>query len=183
MARRVDRAPLLDGKVGAKEYGGEPDAMALRETHGRKEPEFGTRFRVGYDDKAVYIAVTAAEQTPGKLPQSGEMRDYPLIRKDDNVEVVIDWSGRGKERLQFVGNLAGVRYEARRGDAKWDADWAVAVGWRDDEYAVEFQIPYNGGRGASDVGGHHHRDRHPKPRASDRRTDADPQHCAFGSVR
>ena len=142
VARRLELAPLIDGVVGAKEYGAAPDAPALRETHVRKEPESGTRFRVGYDDKAVYIAVTAAEKSPGKLPQSGKLRDDPLTRKDDHIEVVIDPSGRGKDRLQFVANLAGVRYDARRGDAKWDADWTAAVGCRDDEYAVEFRIPY-----------------------------------------
>lgn len=142
VARRVDPSPLIDGVVGAKEYGAAPDAPALRETHVRKEPEFGTRFRVGYDDKAVYIAVTAAEKTPGKFPQPGKLRDDPLTRKDDHVEVVIDPSGRGKDRLQFVVNLAGVRYDARRSDAKWDADWTTAIGCRDDEYAVEFRIPY-----------------------------------------
>ncbi len=142
VARRVERAPLIDGLVGAKEYGEEPDAPVLWETHVRKEPEFGTRFRVGYDDKAVYVAVTAAEKAPAKLPQSGKLRDDPLTRKDDHIEVVIDPSGRGKDRHQFVVNLAGARYDARRGDAKWDVDWTAAVGCRDDEYAVEFRIPY-----------------------------------------
>jgi CubicO group peptidase (beta-lactamase class C family) len=142
VARRLDRAPVIDGAVGAKEYGDTPDTPSLRETHGRKEPEYGARFRVGYDDKAVYVAVTAAEKAPGKLPQAGKTRDDPLIRKDDHIELVIDPSGRGKDRHQFVVNLAGVRYDARRGDVKWDADWSVVVGCREDEYGVEFRIPF-----------------------------------------
>jgi len=140
--RRLDNAPQIDGVVGLKEYGAEPDSPRLRETHGRKEPEFGTQFRVGYDDKAVYVAVTAAEKTPGKLRQSGALRDDPLVRKDDHIELMIDPTGQGKDRFQFAVNLTGVRLDARRGDTKWDADWKVAVGIREDEFLVEFRIPF-----------------------------------------
>ena len=44
------------------------------ETHGRKEPIYGSRFRVAYDDKAVYVAVTAAEKNPQTLPRLGTSR-------------------------------------------------------------------------------------------------------------
>ncbi len=103
---------------------------------------YGTRFRVGCDDKAVYLAVIAAEKSPRTPPRLGKMRDDPLIRKDDLIELVLDPTGQGKDRRQFATNLDGVQYDALRGDVKWDATWTTAVGFGDGEYVVEFRIPY-----------------------------------------
>lgn len=134
--------PIIDGIVTAKEYGAGPDEPSLLETHGRKEPNYGTRFRVGYDDKAVYVAVTAEEKNPRTLPRLGKTNDDPLIRKDDHIELAIDPTGRGKDRRQFTVNLDGVRYDALRGDAKWNANWTAAVGCEVNAFVVEFRIPY-----------------------------------------
>jgi len=141
-ARHLAKAPVIDGVIGEKEYGTDPAESSLLETHGRKEPANGTRFRIGFDDKAVYVAVLAAEKAPRTLPRLGKMRDDPLLRKDDHIELMFDATGQGKDRRQFAVNLDGVQYDASRGDAKWDAKWTTAVNCGENEYVVEFRIPF-----------------------------------------
>ena len=63
------------------------------------------------------------------------------------IALLFFWASSGGAAEPAVADLteaqlAGVRYDARGGDVKWDADWSVAVGCRDDEYGVEFRIPY-----------------------------------------
>jgi len=141
-AQRVGKAPTLDGIIGAEEYGKQPDEPQLLETHGRKEPQNPARFRVAYDDKALYVAVTAAEKAPGKLSVAAKQRDDAAMMKEDHVEVVIDPTGDGKTRRQFAVNLAGIQWDARAGDVKWDARWSATVRASDDIFVVEFAIPF-----------------------------------------
>ena len=97
-AQRVGKVPALDGVIGDEEYGKRPEEPQMLETHGRKEPQYSTRFRVAYDDKAVYVAVTAAEKAPGKLPVLAKQRDDAAILKEDYIELVIDPVGNGSLR-------------------------------------------------------------------------------------
>jgi len=130
-AHRIGKAPV-PAEVGPH----------LLETHGRKDPQYPTRFRVRYDDTAVYIAVTAAEKAARKLPVLAKARDDAGIKKEDFVEVVINPTGDVKSRRQFAVNLNGVQYDALAGDVKWDARWTSTVRFEDEQYTVEFAIPY-----------------------------------------
>ncbi len=141
-AQRVSKAPIADGLIGDAEYGKQPAEQQLLETHGRKEPLYPTRFRVAYDDKAVYVAVAAAEKAPRTLTPLVKERDDPAIKKEDYIEVTFDLAGDGKDRRQFAVNLKGVQFDAQSGAVKWDARWTATVRPGDDNYVVEFAIPY-----------------------------------------
>ena len=141
-AQRVGKPPVSDGAIGDGEYGKRPDEPRLLETHGRKDPQYPTRFRVAYDDKALYVAVAAAENAPGKLPVLAKMRDDANVLKEDHVALVIDPAGDGKTRRRFAVNLGGIQYDARVGDIKWDARWSATVRSGDDGYVVEYAVPY-----------------------------------------
>jgi len=140
IARRLDRAPTIDGRIAAGEYGAD-DGAALRETHGRKEPSHATSFRVRFDDKALYVAVQAVEESP-KSRVRAVAGDEAGVRKDDHVELIIDATRRGEEHRQFATGINGDRFDARQSDAKWNAEWTSAVGFDAGEYAMEFRIPF-----------------------------------------
>lgn len=142
LAQRVGKSPVADGAIGDAEYGKRPDEPSLLETHGRKEPQYRTRFRVAYDDKALYVAVSAAEKAPDKLPVLAKLRDDANILKEDHIALVIDPAGDGKARRQFVVNLGGAQYDSRAGDVKWDARWSATALAGEGGYVVEYALPF-----------------------------------------
>ena len=67
-ARRLRQPPAIDGVLGKEEFGSTCQEQRLLETHGRKDPLYETRFVTGYDDRALYVAVTAAEKVAAHDP-------------------------------------------------------------------------------------------------------------------
>jgi len=141
-ARRLKHPPAIDGVLGKEEVESASEEQRLLETHGRKDPLYGTRFVTGYDDRALYVAVTAAEQTSRTIPRLTTVRDDPAIGKQDYIELAIDLVGDGKPPRRFAVNLDGVQYDALGGDVQWNANWAAQVGIGEGQYVVEFAIPY-----------------------------------------
>ncbi len=133
---------MPDGSIGVDEYGNQPDAPHLLETHGRKDPEYPAQFRVAYDDKALYVAVTAAERSGEKMSPLAQQRDDPNIRKQNYVELVVQPTADVKSRRQFAVNRAGIQYDALGGDPKWDARWTATALPDDGDFVVEFAIPF-----------------------------------------
>lgn len=141
-ARRLKQPPRIDGVIGKEEFGADAEEQHLLETHGRKVPLKETRFVAGYDDRAVYFAVTAAEESPRTIPRLAKLRDDPLIGKEDYVEVALDLIGDGKPPRRFAVNLDGLQFDALEGDAEWNADWKACVSLEDNQCVVEFAIPH-----------------------------------------
>lgn len=141
-ARRLRQPPAIDGVLGKEEFGSTPEEQRLLETHGRKDPLYETRFVTGYDDRALYVAVTAVEKAPHAIPRLATLRDDPAIKKEDYLELAIDLVGDGKPPRQFAVSLDGVQHDALGGDVQWNASWTAQVGIEDEHYVVEFAIPH-----------------------------------------
>ena len=142
IARRLKQPPTIDGVLGKEEFAGVGEEQRLLETHGRKDPLYETRFVTGYDDRALYVAVTAAELSPRTIPRLAKLRDDLAIGKEDYIELAIDLAGDGKPPRRFAVNLAGIQFDALGGDVQWNADWQAQVGIEDGKYVVEFCIPH-----------------------------------------
>ncbi len=110
------------------------------------DPAFQTEFRVAYDEAAIYVAVEAFDDDPGKIVGLLTRRDSES--PSDWLHVYIDSYRDRRTAYEFAVNPAGVKrdaywYSDGQLDTSWDAVWDVAVttssrGWR-----AEFKIPFS----------------------------------------
>ena len=151
-ALRAEEAPVIDGRLDDAVwqqrdwYTGfrvlnEPDAVAGVQT----------RFKIAFDDSAVYIAILADEPCMDELVATVEERDGKVYH-DDCVEVFLSPDPKGEGFYQFVINPLGtvfdneVRDETRAGGhaalySAWDADCKVAALKEADGWCAELSVP------------------------------------------
>jgi hypothetical protein len=142
-AIRLARPPTVDGTIADGEYPGAGLAGAFLEPKGRRKPPYDTQFQVAYDDKALYLAVTAFEKDPRGIRRTPRQRDDRKIQSDDCIEVILDAAHDRKAYRHFVVNLDGAQLDALGGDSKnWHAAWEAPVKTYEDRYVVEMAIPY-----------------------------------------
>ena len=117
-----------------------------REPNEGAAPTHPTDVRVAYDDKAIYVAVSANE------PEVDRIRGL-LTRRDDSspsdwIRVLIDSYHDRRTAFEFAVNAAGVKqdsywYNDSNNDVGWDAVWDVAIGRSPGGWRAEFRIPFS----------------------------------------
>ena len=149
VAARVDRPPTPDGIIVPGEYGGEQPCKAFAELQSGSGPPFDTEFCVAYDDRAIYVAITAFEDRATSRHQAETRRDGDL-RADDSVELFFDAVNARTNYRYFAVSAANVQFDALGGpdrgpfgDVTWDAEWSSAVKAYDDRVVYEIAIPYS----------------------------------------
>jgi len=148
VAVRLAASPKVDGKIDPGEYGNAPWSGGFVDYRGKGYPKRKSRFVVGYDDRALYIAVEAEENDPGSITVEPRERDGDIWR-DDDVEVFIDATLDRKTYHQFSVNLNNNQYDGiggpthgQFGDPKWNAKWQSAVKIGEGSFVMEFAIPF-----------------------------------------
>lgn len=121
--------------------------------------EAATSFRLGYDDRNVYVGFLCREPLIDEMVVKAYGRDGPVWRTEC-VELFFDIEGSGDKTMHFIAVPAtGSRYDARRGyiddpfhplvlknreDSSWDPEWAY--GFKIDEagkrWTMEVAIPF-----------------------------------------
>ncbi|MDP6355789.1 MAG: DUF4838 domain-containing protein, partial [Planctomycetota bacterium] len=154
---RLKVAPKLDGVF---------DEPAWEETDWLDMPEIAlgkveatTSFRLGYDDKNIYVGFLCREPEIEEMVVKAYGRDGPVWRTEC-VELFFDTEGSGDKTMHFIAVPAeGARYDARRGyiddplhplvlkkreDPSWNPEWTY--GFRIDREArcwtMEVAIPF-----------------------------------------
>ncbi len=144
--QRIISPPVIDGAL-------DDEAWLPLTEHGefvQRQPQSGaplrdqSRFRVGFDEQALYVAVRAHDVQADRI-------DKPLARRDaeptsDWIHVAIDTDVDGQSALEFAVNPAGVLVDAlwtrdNRRDVTWDGQWTAAADVDDGGWSAEFRIP------------------------------------------
>lgn len=116
-------------------------------------PDFGlispvrTVLRIGYDNKAIYVAVYCYDPEPDKIAAAVTSRDGSLDR-DDAVAIMFDTFLDRTNGYYFVVNSIGTQLDGRiadngrTDDDTWDAEWQAAASKVEDGWTAELAIPF-----------------------------------------
>ncbi len=151
VARRLEgeAAITIDGTIDEEAWQAAPVNRGFRQ----REPDEGrpssetTEFRVLYDARTIYVAVTCRDSKPEQILARERQRDARM-ENDDTVAIVLDTFHDHRNSFLFVTNPLGTQHDAldtdegRDHNVGWDAVWQVAAqvaaksGW-----TAEFAIP------------------------------------------
>ncbi len=153
--RRTLRAALRSGPLAIDGVLDEAAWAAAEETADFTErrptpgatPPVQTRFRVLFDDDALYFGVTS-ELGPGERPRMAEMtRDTFRLFDDDTISIKVDVRRDRRNTVGFAVNAAGAWLDyvaidnGRQFRVEYDAVWEVATSVREGNWVAEFRIP------------------------------------------
>lgn len=154
---RLGTAPVLDGVLEEDAWQGVAWQNLQEVSLGSLEAK--TRFRIGYDNQALYLAVECEEPLIEEMVVKNYVRDGPLFRTEC-VEVFLDPEGQGKKILHFIAApTEGGRYDARKGyltdplhplvlkgaeDTSWNPEWkhAFAIDKAGRRWTMEIALPF-----------------------------------------
>jgi hypothetical protein len=137
---RCVRAPAIDGKITEEEWA---NAAAI-ELKGAAEP---TRFKIMFDDKAIYLAAECGIPKLMSLPPAPEKapeRDSSDIWKTDHLELWLQPDGKDSKKYQFaVSDQNGIAdlIAQPKEDRSYNPDWSHAVGRNESGWTAELAIP------------------------------------------
>ena len=132
-AVRVDRAPVVDGRLDDPVWNLAPAVTDFRQT----DPDEGapvseaTAVRVLYDGTAVYVGARLFDSAPARIVRRLARRDAST--HSDEFRVFLDSYHDRRTAFEFVVNAAGVKKDVLIGDdgdsddASWDPVWEAAL--------------------------------------------------------
>src|SRR5213083_2360794 len=146
-AVRVDRAPVVDGRLDDPDWALAPPITGLVQTdpdEGRPVSE-PTEVRVLYDATAVYVGARLFDAAPAKIVRRLARRDAST--HSDEFRVFLDSYHDRRTAFEFIVNAAGVRKDVLIGDdgdfddASWDPVWEAATTVDSLGWTAEIRIP------------------------------------------
>jgi len=144
--RLESEAPAIDGKIDepAWKEGNWAGDFVQREPYDGKAPTQQTRFKVVYNDEAVYIAIRAYDDEPDKIEKRLCRRD---VLEGDMVGVGIDSYYDRRTAFDFLVNAAGVKIDMMEindteDDPTWDPVWYTKVSQDSLGWVAEIKVEY-----------------------------------------
>src|SRR5213595_1178100 len=146
-AVRVDRAPVVDGRLDDPEWNLAPAVTDFRQT----DPDEGapvseaTAVRVLYDGTAVYVGARLFDSAPARIVRRLARRDAST--HSDEFRVFLDSYHDRRTAFEFIVNAAGVKKDVLIGedgdfdDASWDPVWEAATSVDSLGWTAEIRIP------------------------------------------
>ncbi len=147
-AVRTARPPVIDGDRGDaiwRETGG--SAVLMRENMGAADASAPTAVTAAFDDDALYLLVVCVEPEMAEVETHPLGPDNPELFATDNVEIILDPDGDGRDYFHLAVNAGDSTYDSRSADpqthdVEWTGEWRHAVGRGDDGWVVEVAIPF-----------------------------------------
>lgn len=144
---RTPRAPTLDGHLDEPGWALAPEQAGFVQSvpdEGRPASEV-TRFRVLYDDAALYFGIRCDDDRASEVVARLTRRDRES--HGDEVWIELDTRGDRTSAFHFEVNAAGVvRDGVRTGDQdidfSWDAVWTAQVSRDERGWSAEVAIPF-----------------------------------------
>jgi len=144
----VKDAPNIDGVLDEAIWASafEVNEFVVVEPDTRKPASLSTRFKMAYDQRALYLGVIN-EQPSGTQVRRISARDM-LVYKRDTVTVILDPSDNGRYGYRFGVALGGSLMDGttRPGSKtsfNWDAPWRAATSADDGHWYAEIEIPWD----------------------------------------
>ena len=150
-AVRVEDTPKIDGVL-EDEVWSQASEVAFDGAFYQISPDNGepssytAQIRIVYTDFAIYIGALLRDPSPETIPRELGIRD-DLDKNTDMLGVTFDPYNQGQNGFHYVVTAAGVQGDGvattRDEDWNWDAVWNSAVGFTDEGWVVEYEIPYS----------------------------------------
>lgn len=147
-AVRLTQSPTLDGRDDEIAWQGVPVTDDFQQfSPGEAQPaRFRTAFKVGFDDRTLYVFVRAYDPEPDSIVALLSRRD--LRTPSEWIKVVVDAYHDRRTGLQFMVNPAGVKRDAsifsdNGEDNSWDGVWDVATNVDAEGWSAEYAIPFS----------------------------------------
>ncbi|MDX1577010.1 MAG: DUF5916 domain-containing protein [Gemmatimonadota bacterium] len=143
----------IDGRLDEEAWRAlEPLPMVAYEPVAGEPPSEHTEFRIGYDDRYLYVGAVLGEDDPEDVTLNTYTRDR--WANDDLVEIVIDGYNDNETGVILSVNPAGTRLDAQVShDAEftfgspinysWDAFWDAATELDERGWTAEVRIPFS----------------------------------------
>lgn len=107
---RISQAPAIDGTIHADEYAGFAAATGFVKLPSERITAHQPVFRIAYDDKAFYLAVSSPEI--GRMPQTNITRRDGNVWEDDGIEFfLVPERAKTGDFYQIIANYAGVIFD------------------------------------------------------------------------
>lgn len=147
--RRLDRPPVIDGKLSPGEWDGAERVTGFVQF----EPREGapateeTEAWFGYDAESLYVGVRGHDSEPDKIVASILAPDGD-VRWDDTIQILLDTFNDRQNAFLFTTSPVGVKVDGlvRREGAEiiydWDGDWLTAGSRDEGGYSIEIAIPF-----------------------------------------
>ena len=142
-AYRVLRAPQIDGQLTDHAWRRLPEGRGFRllDKNNSFVLDRTTRFKIGYDDAFLYLAVDCTEPDLKNIRAVETYRDGWVF--DDAIELFFQ-PGEGAPYVQLLCNANGARWAKRQGaerEIEPPAAWLAAAGRSDTGWTLETAIP------------------------------------------
>lgn len=157
---RLASAPAIDGDGSDEAWKALP-VYYLGNWRSGSRPKAETTFRLGYDDKFLYVLARCDDPNPAKLRAQATTRDGDVYA-DDCIEVHVTFDRNKSQRYQIIVNSKNVvqdlEYFLNEGgadiaDSGWDCKGLVTGAKVDDKgFAIEMSIPLTSLGGAAKPG-------------------------------
>lgn len=144
----IKSTPVIDGVITDEAWDDLPwgDDFTEKAPDEGTPPSYPTKFKIGYDDKYLYVAIRAFDDEPEKIQQR-------LTRRDgfagDRVNVLIDSYHDKRTAFVFTITAAGVKGEelatnnGQNWDASWNPIWYTNAVVDDKGWTAEMKIPFS----------------------------------------
>jgi hypothetical protein len=127
-----DTAPALDGRISAGEWDDAPVLSGFYQLAGGatldKQAGYQTEVRLGYDDKALYIACKLYEEDVKNLTAVYELRDGKVWRDDCIDFSILPPNTPNDKYYQFIVNPNGAVFDQIGRNSSWHSKLKVKPG-------------------------------------------------------
>ncbi len=135
----------IDGRLDDKAWENAPFHEIQRKLGGGAT-EIKTKFKVLYDEYALYVGVVCAETEMEKIKTNAKRRDMG-VWKDDCIELFINPNRKLDVYAHFIVNALGTVYDSRGAgtdeQSNWNAQGLEAVSFKgDNHWSFELKIPF-----------------------------------------
>lgn len=109
-------------------------------------PTRHTELRLWHDARTLHVSIRAFDQEPGAIVARQLRRDVEGMLAEDQVTLVIDAEGAGRNGLMFAVNPHGAQFDALVYDGgqmrfDWDAQWHSEARIEPDGWSARLAIP------------------------------------------
>lgn len=109
-------------------------------------PTRRTEVRLSHDGRTLFVSIRAQDPQPERIVARQMRRDVDAMVSEDQVTIVIDAEGQGRNGYLFAVNAHGAQYDALVYDggqmrSDWDAHWDSEASIDADGWRAELAIP------------------------------------------
>jgi len=146
-AKHLSAPPVIDGDISDSVWQEATVGDTFVDAMTNQPVKDQTRFWLGYDNTAIYIAAYCWDSQPDKLVMQETKRDSRLWN-DDHFEINLDpfHTHNFNDFFTFTVNPRGTQASrmsgGRSGKTEWQGDWQAAARVVEDGWTLEMAIPW-----------------------------------------